>query len=431
MTRVMLDTGNTAWMLMSSAMVMLMTPGLGFFHAGLTGAKNTTNTMLMCMMSMALVTIQWVLVGYSFSFSKGNSTYGSFHSAALRHIGTDISDTYGSGIPNMIFVAFQNMFAQLTPALISGAVLGRMNFLAYILFVFIWSLGVYNPITHWCWALIREGNVVKPLGWLLDLGALDFAGGNVIHIASGFSALAVSLVLGKKNKNDFMPNNMMLALGTSLLWFGWFGFNAGSQLAADGVAALAFINTHISACIGLLTWVVLDAVRTKQVTAYSVACGAIAGLVCVTPGCGYVDPMTSFLYGTIGSFLSWATLQLTHHLNYDLEAFAIHGVAGVAGAWITGLHSNKQWNPAIKDGSYFGHSKQLGYQIAGIVSIGAFAAFASLAIMLLLKYTIGIKMSEEQKVIGADVSFHGGGVIPPKPLPPQEVLEMSPLPSQV
>lgn len=414
MANLMLDTGNTAWMLMSAAMVMLMTPGLGLFHAGITGAKNATNTMMMSMMSMALVTVQWVLVGYSFSFGKGNSTYGSFHNAALRHLGTNVSDTYGAGIPNLIFVAFQNMFAQLTPALISGAVLGRMNFLAYLLFVFIWSLGVYNPITHWTWALVRENNKVVPAGWLLDLGNLDFAGGNVIHIASGFSALAVSLMLGKKNKKDFQPNNLMITLGTSLLWFGWFGFNAGSQFAADGIAALAFINTHIAACMGLLTWSALDAIKNKHVSAYSAACGALSGLVAITPGCGYVDPMTSFLYGAVGAFVSWLTLALTHHLNYDLEAFAIHGVAGAAGSWITGLHADGRWNSAINDGSYFGHAKQLGYQIAGIVTIGAFTALGSLAIMLFLKYTVGIKMTEEQKAVGADVSFHGASACQPQ-----------------
>lgn len=399
------DTGNTAWLLMSTALVMLMTPGLGFFHAGITGSKNTTNTLLMSMMTMALVTIQWVLVGYSFSFGKGSSTFGDFHWAALRKIGLDTSPIYGGQVPQLIFVAFQNMFAQITPALISGAVLGRMNFVAYVLFVFIWSIVIYNPVAHWVWALV-PGSV----GWLHDLGNLDFAGGDVIHIASGFSSLVVSLMLGKVNKKEHQPNNLMLVLGTSMLWFGWFGFNAGSQLAADGVAALAFINTHISACVGLLSWSIFEYVATKTVTASGVASGVIAGLVVITPACGYIDPMVSFLFGFIGTLTSWLTLKITKNLPYDLEAFALHGVAGMAGSFMTGLFAQKKWNSAIEDGSLFGGDKQVLYQLAGIATIAGFSAVGSFAIIVLLKYTVGIKMTEEQRQIGADRSFHGGSV---------------------
>jgi len=409
MSSTVVDTGNTAWLLMSAALVMLMTPGLGFFHAGITGNKNTTNTLLMSMMTMALVTIQWVLVGYSFSFGTGTSTFGRFHWAALRDIGTSTSLTYGAQVPQLMFVAFQNMFSQLTPALISGAVLGRMNFSAYMLFVFIWSVVIYNPIAHWVWSLAPNS-----VGWLHTLGNIDFAGGDVIHIASGFSALVVSLILGKVNKRQHQPNNLMLVLGTSLLWFGWFGFNAGSQLAADGIAALAFINTHIAACVGLMSWAIIEYATTKHITASGVSSGVIAGLVAITPACGYIDPMVSFLFGFLGTLFSWATLALTKNLPYDLEAFALHGVSGVVGSFLTGLFAQKKWNPSIEDGSFFGHSKQIGYQMAGIASIAGFSAIGTLAILIFLKYTIGIKMTKEQKLIGADKSFHGGNVHVPQ-----------------
>lgn len=415
-----IDTGNTAWMLMSTALVMLMTPGLGFFHAGLSGKKNTTNTILMTMMSMALVTVQWVLVGYSFSFGKGgNDTFGRFHESALRHLGINVSDTYGTHIPNLIFVAYQNMFAQITPALISGAALGRMNFLSYILFIFTWSVCIYNPIANWVWAMKVNNGMIEPKGWLMKLGHIDFAGGDVIHIASGFSALVTSLMLGKKKENH-EPNNTLITLGTSLLWFGWFGFNAGSQLAADGVAALAFINTHISACFGLITWITLDYILTSKVSALSAASGAIAGLVCITPGCGYVDPMVSFLFGFCGALFSWLILLLSklNIVSYDIDAFAIHGIAGATGTALTGLFSQTKWNPNAPNGSFFGHRNQLGYQLAGTVTIGAFAAAGTWAILTFLKYTVGIKMSKEQQRHGADDSFHGN----------HRNIEMQPLP---
>jgi ammonium transporter, Amt family len=396
------DTGNTGWVLMSSALVMLMTPGLGFFHAGITGSKNTTNTLLMSMMTMALVTVQWVLVGYSFSFGKGNGWLGHFDWAALRNMGTDVSSVYGAKVPQLAFVAFQNMFAQITPALISGAVLGRMNFMAYVLFVFIWSIGIYNPVAHWVWSLYPAS-----VGWLHKLGNVDFAGGDVIHIASGFSGLVVSLMLGKVNKKDHQPNNLMLVLGTSMLWFGWFGFNAGSQLAADGIAALAFINTHISACVGLLSWTIIEYFATKTVTASGVASGVIAGLVTITPACGYVEPMMAFLFGFVGTFASWFTLSITKNLPYDLEAFALHGVAGVVGSFLTGLFANKDWNNLV-DGTVYGGDKQILYQLVGIGTIAGFAAAGSFIIITVLKYTIGIKMTKEQQFLGADKSFHGG-----------------------
>jgi Amt family ammonium transporter len=356
----------------------------------------------MSMMTMALVTVQWVLVGYSFSFGKGNGWLGHFDWAALRNMGTDVSSVYGVKVPQLAFVAFQNMFAQITPALISGAVLGRMNFMAYVLFVFIWSIGIYNPVAHWVWSLY-PGSV----GWLHKLGNVDFAGGDVIHIASGFSGLVVSLMLGKVNKKDHQPNNLMLVLGTSMLWFGWFGFNAGSQLAADGIAALAFINTHISACVGLLSWTIIEYFATKTVTASGVASGVIAGLVAITPACGYVEPMMSFLFGFLGTLASWFTLSITKNLPYDLEAFALHGVAGVVGSFLTGLFANKDWNNLV-DGTVYGVDKQILYQLAGIGTIAGFAAAGSFIIITVLKYTIGIKMTKEQQFLGADKSFHGG-----------------------
>jgi Amt family ammonium transporter len=407
-----LDSGNTAWVLMSAAGVMLMTPGLGFFHSGLTGHKNMANTIIMCMMSMALVTVQWVLVGYAFSFGTGNEAFGDFNYAALRNLGTDVSNVYGVGIPSLAFVAFQNMFAQLTPALISGAVLGRMNFFAYVLFVLLWSIGVYNPIAHWVWSLklTAEGKVI-PHGWLVDLGNIDFAGGTVIHIASGFSALIVSLFLGRRQFGKPEQNNLMIALGTSLLAFGWLFFNSGSQLAADGIAALAFINTHIAACVGLISWVMFEYISTRKVTATGAASGVIAGLVAITPACGYIQPMMSFLFGYAGAFVCWVTLYVSEHIyksQYDLDAFAIHGMGGVTGALLTGLFAQSKWNPAIKNGTTFGHEMQIVYQLIGVAVVGCFAAVATFIILMMLKYTVGLSLTPDQQIAGADASYHGG-----------------------
>lgn len=407
-----LDSGNTAWVLMSAASVMLMTPGLGFFHSGLTGHKNMANTIIMCMMSMALVTVQWVLVGYTFSFGTGDEAFGDFKYAALRNLGKDVSNVYGAGIPSLAFVAFQNMFAQLTPALISGAVLGRMNFFAYVLFVLFWSIGVYNPIAHWIWSLKlnAEGKVI-PQGWLIDLGKIDFAGGTVIHVASGFSALVVSLVLGKRQFGKPEQNNLMIALGTSLLSFGWLFFNGGSQLAADGTAALAFINTHIAACVGLISWVIFEYLTTKKITATGVASGVITGLVAVTPACGYIQPMMSFLFGFSGAFVCWLTLYISEHIyktQYDLDAFAIHGMGGVTGALLAGLFAQSKWNSAIKDGTAFGHEIQILYQLIGVAVVAGFASVATFIILIMLKYTVGLTLTPEQQLVGADASYHGG-----------------------
>ena len=418
-----LDTGNTAWMLMSSALVMLMTPGLGFFHAGLSGKKNTTNTILMSMMSMALVTMQWVLLGYSVSFGKGGNAFlGRFHETALRNIHTNISNNYGNGIPTLTFVAYQNMFAQITPALISGAALGRMNFRAYMLFILIWSIFIYNPIANWVWALNQNGD---PKGWLIKMGHIDFAGGDVIHIASGFSALVTSLMLGKRNENH-QPNNTLVSLGTALLWFGWFGFNAGSQLAADGIAALAFINTHISASFGVITWVFLDYFKTKNISALSAAFGAITGLVSITPGCGYIDPMFSFLFGFTGSLLAWICLEISKVMQckYDIDAFIIHGIGGMVGTILTGVFSETKWNPNAPNGTAFGNKMQVIYQLIGVATIASYSTIGTFIILTILRLTLKIRMSDTEKQQGADESYHGNTHFIPNHNQNERVIQM-------
>ena len=410
--QLVIDNGNTAWMLASSALVMIMTPALGLFYSGLAGEATLSNTLMMSVACMCIVTFQWFLVGYTFSFGPGTPGFGSFDWFALVPITSAPSAAYGAGIPHILWVVFQCMFAQITPAIISGAVVGRMKFSSFCVFVLLWTTLIYDPLAHWFWSLTYDFdlNTYVALGWLGSLGAIDFAGGEVIHISSGFSALAAALVLGKRyNAGEPMkPSNVpMVMLGASLLWLGWFGFNAGSAGGSYDLASVAFFNTQLAAASAGLTWILLEKLTGGQPSAPGIASGIVVGLVAITPGCGFVHYYAAFLFGVIATPVCFFAQKYKSKLGIDdtLDAFALHGVGGIMGSLLTGLFATTDVNFAA-GGFYYGE-KLFGLQLLGVTISALFSFFGTLIIMLGLKYTIGVRVSEETEKAGIDTSEHG------------------------
>ncbi|TDH70565.1 hypothetical protein CCR75_001157 [Bremia lactucae] len=405
-----LDSGNTAWMLMSSALVMLMTPGVAFFYAGLAGEDMASNTMMMSFMSMALVSIQFFAFGYSASFSSD----GIFAWAGYNNIRAIPSGTYGSNIPHILFAFFQTQFATITPALISGGIVGRMKFGSYVVFILLWTSIVYDPLARWMWSLKLDNNWgITAMGWEGKMGTLDFAGGTVIHVSSGFGALVAAIVVGKRyNHNEATkPHNIPLVMiGATLLWFGWFGFNAGSQGAADGIAAIAAINTHLSACAGFLTWSALEFAFLRKFDPCGSISGAVAGLVAITPGCAYVYPWAAVVFGILGAATGFGAVHLKNVLRYDdtLDSFGIHGCSGFMGGLLTGLFATSDINPAIEGGAFYGNGMQFVHQLVSQCVAAAYSAVVTFLILMALKYTVGLRVSEEKEMNGMDVSYHGG-----------------------
>ena len=417
-----LNTGNTTWMLVATAFVMIMTPGVGLFYGGLSGQTNVSNTILMCFVTMCVVSIQWFLFGYSFAFGPGNNAFGSFQYGALTGIGGAPSGASGIAIPHLIFVAFQCMFAQITPALIAGGVIGRMRFSRFILFVLIWTTVVYDPLAHWLWSIdVDDTGAAAANGWLNALGAADFAGGTVIHISSGFAALAAALVLGKRREygTPLKPHNVpMVVIGASLLWFGWFGFNAGSAGGAAGfsyndflnnLASFAFINSHLAAGVASFSWMVCEKLFDGTPTAAGAASGIVAGLVAITPGCGYVLPWAAVLFGLFVSPFCYAACKLRNKLQIDdtLDSWAVHGIGGMVGAFMTGIFATPDVN-APYTGAIYGRPVMLGYQMAAITVASSFSFTLTLVMLIIMKKTIGIRVSEEVEDEGLDMSEHGG-----------------------
>lgn len=410
-----LDNGNTAWMLVASSMVMLMTPGVALFYGGLAGKKNSNNTILMSVICMAVITLSWILVGYSLSFGDWNEFLGNYQWFLLRNVGGAPSGAYGDKIPHILFATFQNMFAQITPALISGSVVGRMKFGSFVAFIILWSLLIYSPLAHWVWSFTLDDNwLPTSLGWLGKLPSVDFAGGTVIHISSGFSGLAAAFILGKRlhPRDDPIDVNMVV-LGTALLWWGWFGFNAGSALSANAIAAYAFINTHIAACSGMITYLMLESVLKSYSTVVGAASGILAGLVAITPACGYVTPMASIFIGIAGSLISYLFIQLKkiHKLDDTLDSFAIHGMSGVVGALLTGVFATQTINSTVPNGLLYGNPMLLLNQLITVVLSAGFSFFGTLLLLQVLKMTVGIRIEEEAEVRGIDISFHGVSVV--------------------
>jgi Amt family ammonium transporter len=393
----MVDAGDTAWLLVSTALVMLMTPGLALFYGGMVQRKNVLSTFMHSFFALGLVSIQWAVVGYSLAFGTSfHGLCGGLDFAFLHGVGVQARGT----VPHLAFMAYQGMFAVITPALISGAYAERMRFSAYCLFTVCWTTLVYDPVAHWVWG---DG------GWLAKRGALDFAGGTVVHFASGASALACAFALGKR-KSPQPPHNLtMTVLGAGLLWFGWFGFNAGSAGKANGIAALALVNTHVAAAAGALAWGAIEWRRIGKVTMLGVASGLVAGLVGITPAAGYVGPMAAIAIGAAAGLACYCGVMLKGKLGYDdaLDAFGVHGVGGALGALLTGVFAAKAWNGEGADGLVAGNAGLLGAQALGLLSAGVYAAAVSFVLLKLIDKTVGLRVSSDEEREGLDAALHG------------------------
>ena len=399
-----MDTGNVAWILMASAMVLLMTPGLAFFYGGLVRERHVINTIKMSFIALGLVSILWAVAGYSLAFAPGSPLVGGLKWLGLEGVGTAPEPAYSEEIPHLAFMVFQMMFAIITPALISGAVVGRMKFRAYAIFIGLWSLFVYSPVAHWVWG---------PGGWIAELGALDFAGGTVVHVTAGVSALVAAIILGPRRLDgeehpDKAHNVPLVVLGASLLWFGWFGFNAGSALAADGLASVAFVTTMLGASGALVTWVAIEMALDGRPTATGASIGAVVGLVAITPAAGFVTPMAAIAIGAAGAACSFSVMALIKRTRLDdtLDVFACHGVGGVVGSLLTGVFATTAVNPGGADGLLQGNPKLLLAQVVGVIAAAAWAGLATALALGLVKLLVGLRAPEEAAIVGIDVLEH-------------------------
>jgi ammonium transporter, Amt family len=398
-----INSGDTAWLLVSTALVMLMTPGLALFYGGMVQGKNVLSTFMHSFLALGLVTIQWVVIGYTLAFgSDHGGVIGGLDFALLDGVGTDGA---GRTVPHLLFMMYQGMFAVITPALISGAFAERMKFSAYVLFTLLWTTLVYDPLAHWVW---------HPDGWLAKLGALDFAGGTVVHLSSGVSALVVALVLGKRLGYPSVrhpPHNLTLTvIGAGLLWFGWFGFNAGSALTAGGSATVAFVNTQLAAAAGAVIWAVIEASRMQKATMLGVASGLVAGLVAVTPAAGFVSPIGAIAIGGIAGVVCFGGVMLKARLGYDdaLDAFGVHGVGGAAGAVLTGVFATVALTPeSVGGGVVAGNWHLLGVQLLGVGVAAAYSAIVTFGILKLVKLTVGLRVESDVEREGLDGALHG------------------------
>ena len=400
-----IDSGSTAWMLTSSALVLLMVPGLALFYGGMVRRKNILTTMMHSFVAMAIIGVQWITVGYAIAFGKSHGGWFGWSSAAFGLHGITPGTLYADkGIPELVFVMFQGKFAIITPALISGAVAERMKFSSYIVFILLWSTFIYCPLAHWVWA---------PDGWLFQYGVLDYAGGTVVHISAGISALALAWMIGPRRDypdGAILPNNLVLTLlGAGLLWFGWFGFNAGSAVAiehpvAGASAGLAFATTQTAAATAALMWMLIEWQHTGKPTSLGMASGIVAGLVAITPAAGHVTPLAAMLIGAVSSFVCFHAVRLKGRMGYDdsLDAFGVHGVGGIWGALATGLLAV---TPVA--GLFMGHPEQLTKQLVGVGVTIAFAGLGTLLIASLVRATMGLRVTEQQERDGLDITVHG------------------------
>ena len=401
-----IDTGDTAWLLISTALVMLMTPGLALFYGGLVRRKNVLSTIMHSFFILALISVTWVLWGYSLAFGpdSGIGLIGRLDWLGLEGVTGAPSDTYATTTPHLAFMAFQMMFAIITPALISGAFAERKRFKAFVLFSVAWSTFVYAPIAHWVWS---------PDGWLAGLGVLDFAGGTVVHLASGIAALVSALVIGRRMglvAPITEPHDVpMTVLGAGLLWFGWFGFNAGSALGANGVAAVALVTTNTAAAMAALTWVTISWLHRGSPSVVGAAVGAVAGLVAITPAAGFVTPAASVLIGFgVGIVCYGASLiRLRSRIDDALDVFAVHGVGGAFGAIATGVFATVAVNEAGRNGLLAGNPGQLFVQLLGVGAVAAYSALATAGILLLINLVVRIRVPGDAEEAGLDLAQHG------------------------
>ncbi len=397
-----MNAADTAFVMICAALVLLMTPGLAIFYGGLTRSKNVLSTMMHSFFLMGLASIFWLVYGYSLSFGPdvggliGNLTHFMGHG-----VGAEVKE--GLTIPHSVFFAFQGMFVIITPALISGAFAERMRFGPFIIFTILWMTAVYAPICHWVWGG----------GWLAKMGILDFAGGLVIHLNCGVAALVAALVVGKRRgygTRAFIPHNLTLTLfGIGILWFGWFGFNAGSRLAVDGVAANAFIVTHMAAAIGSITWVLAEWVLRGKPTTLGLASGAVAGLGSITPACGYVGLEASLVIGGVAGVICYLAVLVKDRFGYDdsLDVVGIHGVGGIWGVLCTGLFASKVINPDGADGLFSGNPNQVLIQLVGILTVLVYSGVITALILYAIKFVMGLRVTHEEEELGVDTSAHG------------------------
>ena len=402
----MINSGDTAWVLISTALVMMMTaPGLAFFYGGLVRRKNVLATMMQSFFVLCLISIQWILWGYSLSFGpdKGH-IIGSLAWFGLKGVGMAPNLDYATTIPHLLFMVYQMMFAVITPGLITGAFAERMKFSTYVIFTLLWATFVYDPICHWVWG---TG------GWLRNMGVLDFAGGIVVHLSSGISALICALMLGRRRgygREPMPPHNLpLVVLGASLLWFGWFGFNAGSALAANGLAVSAFIATNTAASAAALTWMAIVWKLAGKPTILGGATGAVAGLATVTPAAGFVSPISAMIIGITASLVCYtAVVVVKLKLAYDdsLDAFGVHGVGGTVGALMTGLLAQKIINPAGNNGLLFGNIGQFKIQLIGVAATIVYAIVATFVLLKVLGALMGLRVADEDEVVGLDITQH-------------------------
>jgi Amt family ammonium transporter len=393
-----MNQADTAWMLISTALVLLMTPALAFFYGGLVRSKNALNTMMMSFISLGFVGIAWAVIGYSLAFAAGNNGIGDTSRLLLRGVGLEAQGT----IPHLLYMCYQATFCIITAALISGAIVERMRFSAYVVFITVWSVVVYAPIAHWVWGG----------GWLADMGALDFAGGTVVHVNAGVAALVAAIVIGKRRdypSSGLLPHNVPFTLlGAGVLWFGWFGFNAGSALAASPIAALAFTATMLAPMGTLVAWTLIDIARTGKPTAVGGATAIVVGLVAITPAAGFVGPMSAIALGAIAAFPSYFALQwrVKTSLDDSLDVVAAHGVGGTVGALLTGVFAQKALN-GVADGVLFGNPAQLGIQAMAVAAAIVYSGVGSFVLLKAIGAMIPLRANESEESVGLDLALHG------------------------
>jgi Amt family ammonium transporter len=400
-----MNSADTAWMLVATALVLLMTPALAFFYGGLVRSKNALNTMMMSFISLGFVGVLWAVVGYSLALSPGSNWLGDLSFAFLNGVGIDNKGSILGDlltIPHVLYMAFQATFCIITAALISGAIVERMRFSAYIVFISLWSLVVYAPIAHWVWGG----------GWLADLGAWDFAGGTVVHVNAAAAAFVAAMVVGKRTdygSQSILPHNVpFVLLGSGLLWFGWFGFNAGSAVAASPIAGLAFVTTMLAPAATLVVWTFLDMMRSKKATAVGAATAIVVGLVAVTPAAGFISPMNAILLGGIAAIPSYLALVIRAKTSLDdsLDVVAAHGVGGTVGALLTGVFASKALN-GVFDGALYGNPQQVVWQGAAVLAAMFYSGIMSFILLKVIGLVIPLRATSNEEGEGLDVSAHG------------------------
>ena len=397
-----INSGDTAFVLICAALVLFMTPGLAFFYGGLVRRKNVLGVLMQCFVILCVISLQWILFGYSLAFSPGNGFIGGLGWAGLKGVGFNPYPGYAGTIPHMAFMIFQAMFAIITPALIIGAFAERMKFSAFLLFSILWATFVYDPVCHWVWG---TG------GWLKNMGALDFAGGSVVHINAGIAALVAALFIGKRKGVEVTsPHNLPFSvLGAGMLWFGWFGFNSGSALAANGLAASAFVATNTAGAAAGLTWMILEWALNGKPTLLGICTGAVTGLAAVTPASGFIGPVTSIFVGaTAGVFCYFMISVAKNKLGYDdtLDAFGAHGIGGIWGVLATGLFASLAVNPAGANGLFFGNPGQFRVQLIATLATIAYSFAVTFLIFKLVDMAVGVRVKEKEETIGLDLTQH-------------------------